>query len=98
MDRVVTFIYLIFSIALFYQISSIQDYEKNKLLAFVLLVVSIASIYSAYKIFMSASYQTFLMWDFNNETHDTPYEIYAEKLDANYPNLTFTSSNEVYTE
>ena len=28
MDRVVTFIYLIFSIALFYQISSIQDYEK----------------------------------------------------------------------
>ena len=64
---------------------------KNKLLAFVLLVVSIASIYSAYKIFMSASYQTFLMWDFNNETHDTPYEIYAEKLDANYPNLTFTS-------
>ena len=38
------------------------------------------------------------MWDFNNETHDTPYEIYAEKLDANYPNLTFTSSNEVYTE
>ena len=30
---------------------------------------------------MSASYQTFDV-DFNNETHDTPYEIYAEKLDV----------------
>ena len=64
---------------------------KNKLLAFVLLIFSIAAIYSSFKIFKSASYQTFLMWDFNNETHETPYEIYAQKLDANYPNLTFTS-------
>ena len=64
---------------------------KNKLLGFLLLIVSIAAIYSSFKIFKSASYQTFLMWDFNNETHKTPYEIYAQKLDANYPNLTFTA-------
>ena len=65
-------------------------------MAFVLLVVSIASIYSAYKIFMSASYQTFLMWDFNNETHDTPYEIYAENLMLTILTNIHLSSNEVY--
>ena len=31
------------------------------------------------------------MWDFNNEKYDTPYEIYAEKLDANYPNINLKS-------
>ena len=64
---------------------------KNKLLAACLLVGLLASIYSSFLFFQSAGHQTFLMYDFNNETYNVPYEIYGEKLNDNYPNLTLTS-------
>ena len=31
------------------------------------------------------------MWDFNNDEYNVPYEMYAEKLDDNYPVLTLTA-------
>ncbi len=64
---------------------------KNKLLGFMFILILFGSLWSSIKFFQSAGNQTFLMWDFNNEKYDTPYEIYAEKLDVNYPNITLTS-------
>ena len=64
---------------------------KSKLFVFIFIVILFGSLYSSIKFFQSVGIQTFLMYDFNNETYNTPYEIYAEKLNDNYPNITLTS-------
>ncbi len=64
---------------------------KNKLFGFIFILISFGSLYSSVKFFQSVGIQTFLMWDFNNEKYNTPYELYAEKLNDNYPNITLTS-------
>ena len=64
---------------------------KNKILIIILIVLNFGLIFSSYKIYDSTRYQTFLLWDFNNDQFNVPYEIYAEKLPDNYPNISLTS-------
>ena len=64
---------------------------KNKFLIFSLVILQIGLIVSSYKIYNSTRYQTFLLWDFNNDQYNIPYEVYAEKLPDNYPNISLTS-------
>jgi tetratricopeptide (TPR) repeat protein len=64
---------------------------KNNLIYVIITLFLISIIYSSYKIFQSSSIQAYMMGDFNNDTYNVPYEIYAEKLDDNYPVLTLTA-------
>ena len=64
---------------------------KNKLLIFSIIILHLGLIFSAYKIYDSTRYQTFLLWDFNNDQYNIPYEVYAEKLQDNYPNISLTT-------
>ena len=47
--------------------------------------------FSSYKLYDSSRFQAFMMADFNNGKYNTPYEIYGEKLDDNYPNISLTA-------
>lgn len=47
--------------------------------------------FSSYKLYDSSRFQAFMMADFNTGKYNTPYEIYGEKLDDNYPNISLTA-------
>ena len=47
--------------------------------------------FSSYKLYDSSRFQAFMMADFNTGNYNTPYEIYGEKLDDNYPNISLTA-------
>ena len=64
---------------------------KNNFGIFIIIVLMISLIFSSYKLYDSSRFQTFIMSDFNNGLYDTPYEMYGEKLDDNYPNLSLTA-------
>ena len=42
------------------------------------------------KVYQSSYYQSYLLYDYNNDSYIVPYEIYT-KLDYNFPNLTQTA-------
>ena len=60
---------------------------------FSLLVISfsIICIFINLKVFNSNLYQAYLLYDYNNEKFLVPNKIYSEKLDDDFPNLTFTA-------
>tara|TARA_Y100000591_G_C21826783_1_gene697135 strand:+ start:1106 stop:2134 length:1029 start_codon:yes stop_codon:yes gene_type:complete len=64
---------------------------KNRLFTFLIFVLFSLLILSSYKVFESSNYQTTLLYDFNNGEYTLPHEIYSEKLDDNYPNLSVTT-------
>jgi tetratricopeptide (TPR) repeat protein len=47
--------------------------------------------FSSIKLYDSSRFQAFMMADFNSGKYNTPYEVYAEKLDDNYPNISLTA-------
>lgn len=47
--------------------------------------------FSSYKLYDSSRFQAFMMADFNTGKYNTPYEIYGQKLDDNYPNISLTA-------
>tara|TARA_X000000950_G_C13854328_1_gene635935 strand:+ start:470 stop:1492 length:1023 start_codon:yes stop_codon:yes gene_type:complete len=64
---------------------------KNKISAFFIIILLLAVGISTFKTFQSIRYQTYLLYDFNNDEYNLPYEVYAEKLDDNYPNISLTT-------
>ena len=64
---------------------------KNKISAFFIIILLLAVGISTFKIFQSIRLQTYLLYDFNNDEYNLPYEVYAEKLDDNYPNISLTT-------
>ena len=64
---------------------------QNKIFKFLIILFSSLALISSYKSFQSSSYQLYMIWDFNNNKFNTPYEIYATKLNSDYPNLTLTA-------
>ena len=63
---------------------------KNIFSLFVIFV-SIICIFINYKVFRSNLYQAYLLYDYNNEKFLVPNEVYSEKMDDDFPNLTFTA-------
>jgi tetratricopeptide (TPR) repeat protein len=64
---------------------------KNRPLTLLIIAFLSLLIISSYKVFESTNYQTTLLYDFNNGEYTLPYEIYSNKLDDNYPNLSVTT-------
>ena len=50
----------------------------------------ISNVFVNIKVYQSSSLQAYLLYDFNNDSYQVPYEIY-NKLDYNFPNLTQTA-------
>ncbi len=64
---------------------------KNNLLIFIIIFLMAGLTFSSIKLYDSSRFQAFMMADFNSGKYNTPYEIYAEKLDDNYPNISLTA-------
>ncbi len=58
---------------------------------FSIFIAFLTIIYVNYKVANSSYYQAFLMYDFNADAYNVPYEQYMNKLDDNFPNLTHTA-------
>ena len=65
--------------------------KVKNIFSFFLIFVSIICIFINIKVFKSNLYQAYLLYDYNNEKFMVPNEIYSEKLDDDFPNLTFTA-------
>ena len=50
----------------------------------------ISNVFVNIKVYNSSFFQAYLLYDFNNDSYQVPYEIY-NKLDYNFPNLTQTA-------
>ncbi len=64
---------------------------KNRFFNILITIFLISLVYSSYKIFHSSSMQAYLLWDFNNQEYNIPYDIYANRLDDKYPTLSSTA-------
>ena len=64
---------------------------KNNIFYLIISLFLVLLIFSSYKIYDSGRIQAALMWDFNNQKHLTPYKMYGEELDVNFPNISHTA-------
>ena len=64
---------------------------RNKLILKPLIIIFLLGIvFSSVKYFQSSHLQSFLMYDFNKDSYNVPYQEYANNLDVNFPNLSHT--------
>ena len=64
---------------------------KNNFFHLIISLFLVLLIFSSYKILDSSRIQAALMWDFNYQSYDTPYKLYGEQLDDNFPNISQTA-------
>lgn len=64
---------------------------KNKILFFVILLFLVSLTSISFKLVQSAHIQTVLLYDFNNGEEYFRSDKYKNKLDENFPTITFTS-------
>ena len=64
---------------------------KNNFFHLIISLFLVLLIFSSYKIYDSGRIQAALMWDFNYQSYETPYKLYGEELDDNFPNISLTA-------
>ena len=63
----------------------------KKIIPSLITLLLIGQIFISVKATHSSYLQAFMIYDFNNESYNVPYEHYANKLDANFPSLSHTA-------
>lgn len=68
-----------------------KDKMKKIIFSLLTLITLIILLFINYKVFISSNLQAFLMYDYNTNEYNFPYEDFSEELDDDFPNLSDTT-------